>query len=89
MASKIKTFYEYLKPYLFKALILSIAGIPYPYLNIAADGAVTQSSTGWNGVPARAIDGDHSGKYSELVEPVSIAFKSAIHLSMCAIVKRL
>ena len=35
------------------------------FLNIAGDGTATQSSTGWNGVPGRAIDGDISMKYNK------------------------
>ena len=31
--------------------------------NIADSGVATQDSTGWNGVPERAIDGNNDGDY--------------------------
>ena len=36
-------------------------------LNIAEEGTASQSSTGWNGVPGRAIDGDISMRYKRYV----------------------
>ena len=32
------------------------------YVNVAGDGKATQSSTGWNGVASRAVDGNTDGR---------------------------
>ena len=35
------------------------------YENIAEIGIATQDSTGWNGAPERAIDGNNDGNYGQ------------------------